>query len=57
MLKRVWDVRVNYVPIRIAIGRSLVSGNIFTMLGCVIRFPSSLQIICVLAPSSAVRAS
>jgi DNA sulfur modification protein DndE len=27
-LKRVWDVRVNYVPIRIAIGRSLLSGDI-----------------------------
>jgi Cdc6-like AAA superfamily ATPase len=26
-LKRVWDVRVNYVPIRIAIGRSLLSGD------------------------------
>jgi DNA sulfur modification protein DndE len=28
MLKRVWDVRVNYVPIRIAIGRSLLSGDL-----------------------------
>ncbi|MBI3649432.1 MAG: DndE family protein [Acidobacteria bacterium] len=27
-LKRVWDVRVNYVPIRIAIGRSLLSGDL-----------------------------
>jgi DNA sulfur modification protein DndE len=27
-LKRVWDVRVNYVPIRIAIGRSLLSGDV-----------------------------
>lgn len=26
-LKRVWDVRVNYVPIRVAIGRSLLSGD------------------------------
>lgn len=26
-LKRVWDMRVNYVPIRIAIGRSLLSGD------------------------------
>ena len=26
-LKRVWDVRHNYVPIRIAIGRSLLSGD------------------------------
>ncbi len=26
-LKRVWDVRVNYVPIRLAIGRSLLSGD------------------------------
>ncbi len=26
-LKRVWDVRVNYVPIRVAIGRSLMSGD------------------------------
>src|SRR5205085_12640884 len=26
-LKRVWDVRVNYVPIRIAVGRSLLSGD------------------------------
>lgn len=26
-LKRVWDVRLNYVPIRIAIGRSLLSGD------------------------------
>lgn len=29
-LKRVWDVRVNYVPIRIAIGRSLLSGDLPT---------------------------
>lgn len=27
-LKRVWDVRHNYVPIRIAIGRSLLSGDL-----------------------------
>ena len=27
-LKRVWDVRVNYVPIRVAIGRSLLSGDL-----------------------------
>lgn len=27
-LKRVWDMRVNYVPIRIAIGRSLLSGDL-----------------------------
>lgn len=26
-LKRVWDMRVNYAPIRIAIGRSLLSGD------------------------------
>lgn len=26
-MKRVWDMRVNYVPIRIAIGRSLLSGD------------------------------
>lgn len=27
-LKRVWDMRVNYAPIRIAIGRSLLSGDL-----------------------------
>lgn len=27
-LKRVWDVRHNYVPIRIVIGRSLLSGDV-----------------------------
>lgn len=27
-LKRVWNFRVNYAPIRLAIGRSLLSGDI-----------------------------
>ena len=27
-LKRVWNFRVNYAPIRLAIGRSLLSGDV-----------------------------